>query len=61
MDNVTYRSTTGTSPAAIQEATKEFTNAVQKCPNSKIVFSGYRYGILSAVIMSNTCTARAPR
>jgi cutinase len=44
MDNVTYRSSTGTSPAAVQEATKEFNSVAKKCPNSKIVFSGYSQG-----------------
>jgi hypothetical protein len=42
MDNVTYRSGAGTSPASIAEATKEFNDVAQKCPNSKIIFSGYR-------------------
>jgi hypothetical protein len=43
MDNVTYKAGAGTSAVAIQEATREFNNVAQKCPNAKIVFGGYRY------------------
>lgn len=37
-----------TSQAAINEAKRYFTRAVQKCPNAKIVFGGYRYSVLTS-------------
>jgi cutinase len=43
-DNV---GTAGTTTAAIGEATKMFTTANTKCPDSVIVFGGYRYVLSS--------------
>jgi cutinase len=40
MDNVGAK---GTTSAAIGEAIRMFTTANTKCPNSVIVFGGYRY------------------
>jgi cutinase len=44
VENVIYAQQRGTSPEAIKQGIDVFNKAATKCPESKIVFSGYSQG-----------------
>lgn len=56
MDNVQPK---GTTAAAIGEATKMFKLADSKCPNSQILFGGYRF-VTSFIATFSTCFSQYP-